>query len=108
MAKLITASIDLNKIDKSKIVTTDKNGQPFANGAKYLNIQISVNDTPDQYGNDCAISLNQSQEERQAKAPRTYLGNGKTVWSSDGVPATSAPLPATPIAPDAVIDDLPF
>jgi hypothetical protein len=83
MAKIISASIDLSKIDKSKIVSTDKNGQPFQNGAKYLNVQIVVNDEADQYGNDCAVRINQSKEEREAKVKPTYIGNGKTVWSSE-------------------------
>lgn len=83
MAKIISASIDLSKIDKSKIVLTDKNGQPFQNGAKYLNLQIVLNDEPDQYGNDCAVRVNQTKEERDAKIKPTYIGNGKTVWSSD-------------------------
>jgi hypothetical protein len=39
MSTLISGSIDLTKIDKEKLV----------NG-KYLNIQISINDTSDQYG----------------------------------------------------------
>lgn len=83
MAQIIQASIDLNKIDKSKIVTTDKNGKPFANGAKYLNVTITINDEPDNYGNHASIKLNQTQEERAAKATPTYLGNGKIVWTKE-------------------------
>jgi len=106
MAKIISASIDLSKIDKNKLITTDKNGQPFANGAKYLNIQIVVNDQADQYGNDAAIRINQSKEEREAIVKPTYLGNGKTVWSDQ---ANNAPVHhAVVVAPDAVLDDLPF
>ena len=83
MAKIISASIDLTKIDKSKILKTDKNGQPFKNGAQYLNLQIVLNDNTDDYGNDCAIRLNQSKEERESGIKAVYLGNGKTVWSSE-------------------------
>jgi hypothetical protein len=38
MSKLLTGSIDLSKIDKTKIVDRDKNGNLFSNGAKYLNV----------------------------------------------------------------------
>lgn len=106
MAKLINASIDLAKIDKSKIVTTDKNGQPFANGAKYLNISIWINDQPDQYGNIASISINQTKEEREAGQKKIYIGNGKDVQpKTDPIPAAAASA-----APAAIggPDDLPF
>jgi len=73
MSTLISGSIDLTKIDKSKL----KDG-------KYLNVQISVNDATDNYGNNVAITLNQTKEEREAKEKKTYLGNAKVVWT-DGV-----------------------
>ena len=91
MSQIISASIDLSKIDKSKIVA-GKNGQ------KYYSISISVNDEADKFGNDVAIITNQTKEEREAKAPKVYLGNGKTVWKANG---SSAPAPAND-------DDLPF
>ena len=78
--KIIAASIDLSKIDKSKIVTTDKDGNQFKNGAKYLNIDIIVNDEKNQYGQDTSISHSQSKEEREAKEKKVYIGNGKTVY----------------------------
>jgi hypothetical protein len=34
MSKMLTGSIDLNKIDKTKIVSTDKNGKPFSEWRK--------------------------------------------------------------------------
>ena len=79
--RIISASIDLTKIDKSKIVSLGKDGQPFKNGAKYLNVDILVNDEPNEYGQDTAIKINQSKEEREAKVPAIYLGNGKTVFN---------------------------
>jgi hypothetical protein len=48
MAKIISASIDLTKIDKSKVQTVDKNGKPFKNGGKYINVSITINDEADQ------------------------------------------------------------
>lgn len=77
MSKLIGASIDLSKIDKSRIIEGK-------NGAKYYNITISVNDEKDKYGNDCAITQGQTKEEREAKEKKVYLGNGKTFWDSNG------------------------
>lgn len=74
--KIISASIDLMKIDKNKIVL-GKMGQ------KYFNIQIIVGDEKDKYGNDCSVCINQTKDERERKEKRVYLGNGKTVWDSE-------------------------
>ena len=76
MAQIISASIDLTKIDKSKI-------NNHKNGSAYYNIDIFINDEKDQYGNDCAISQSQSKEEREAKDKKVYIGNGKSVFNSD-------------------------
>lgn len=75
MAQIISCSIDVTKIDKSKLVEGK-------NGAKYFNFNLNVNDQEDKYGKDCSISLPQTKEERAAKANRTFIGNGKTVWRS--------------------------
>ena len=97
MAKLISASIDLSKIDKSRIFEKD--------GKKWYNIQIAVNDEVDTYGNSVGISAAQTKEEREAKEKKVYLGNGKVFWSSEGaVPAAAAKVSA-PVSPE---DDLPF
>lgn len=82
MSKMYTGSIDLNKIDKTKVVTTDKNGQPFANGAKYLNVVVWVNDEADQYGNNASIQISQSKEERETKQKAVYIGNLKEYQSN--------------------------
>jgi hypothetical protein len=75
MAKLIALSIDVTKFDKSKLVKGKK--------GTYANITISVNDEEDQFGNDVSVWESQSKEERDAKENRNFLGNGKTIWSSE-------------------------
>lgn len=77
MSKLLIGSIDLNKIDKSKIVSTDKDGNTFNNGAKYLNIAVWVNDEPDQYGNHASIQMGD-------KDNRVYIGNLKEYQKQNG------------------------
>ena len=66
MPTIISAGIDLNKIDKSKIRTTDKDGNPFNNGAKYLDVEIFLNETKDKYGNDVSIAIKQTKEDRKS------------------------------------------
>jgi hypothetical protein len=100
MSKLLTGSIDLNKIDKTKIVTTDKNGKPFENEGKYLNIVVWLNDEADQYGNNASIQISQSKEEREAGAKAIYIGNLKEPQSRNNEPTSARAA--------SIADDLPF
>ena len=101
MASIIKASIDLNKIPKDKIFVGKK--------GKYLPITITINDELDQFGNQGPVVVEQSKEERDAKSPKTYLGNVKVVWSNGNnvspAPRDGEQAPAQ-TAPQA--DDLPF
>jgi hypothetical protein len=105
MAQLFSASLDVSKITKSKLVEGQK--------GKYANVTISINDEVDQYGNLASIYESQTKEEREAKAPKVYLGNAKLVWSTEGgstVKQTS-PAPTPTPSSEAVVeegDDLPF
>lgn len=77
----------------------------------------SINDKTDQYGNNVSIYESQTKEERDAKAKKKYIANGKVLWT-DGVIKTAHELSATPVS-DAGLgrdkpgmqssnDDLPF
>jgi hypothetical protein len=100
MSKMLTGSIDLNKINKTNIVTTDKNGKPFENGAKYLNVVVWINDEFDKYGNNASIQISQSKEERDAGAKAIYIGNLKEPQSRNNEPTSTRTA--------SVGDDLPF
>jgi hypothetical protein len=78
MAEILSGSINLNLIKKENIKeVTLKDGST----AKFLNINISINNEVDQYGNVAGLTISQTQEERQAKTKKVYLGNLKRVWS---------------------------
>jgi len=105
MAGIIKTSINLSMIPKDKIIVGKK--------GKYLPIAICVNDDVDQFGNQGPVVVDQSKEERESKAPKTYLGNVRVVWSNGTFPE---PVPfdkgdvqkqAAP-KPDVVKEDLPF
>ena len=102
MASIIKASIDVNKIPKDKIFVGKK--------GKYLPISITINDELDQFGNQGPVVVEQTKEERDAKAPKTYLGNVKVVWTNgnnvDAAPRDGAP--AKPFVPEVKEEDLPF
>lgn len=95
---IFNASIDLTKIEKSKIIKGKK--------GSYLNITGFVNDEVDQYGNNVSIIVTQSKEEREVKTPRVYLGNGKT--NTVNAPATASLETNTQAPASAGVDDLPF
>lgn len=74
--KIISASINLNKITKSKLVKGK-------DGSDYLNISIICNDEANQWGKDVSVIESQSEQERTAKAQKNFIGNGKTVYNSE-------------------------
>ena len=102
MASIIKTSINLNEIPKDKIFVGKK--------GKYLPITINLNDELDQFGNQGPVVVEQTKEERDAKAEKTYLGNVKVVWTDgnnvDTAPRDNNSAPAS--APAAVEEDLPF
>jgi hypothetical protein len=75
MATILNASLNVAKIDSTKLIQ-GKTGQ-------FLNVTITINDEVDKYGNNASIFESQSKEEREAKIPKNYLGNGKVIWTSD-------------------------
>ena len=100
MASIIKTSIDLNKIPKDKIYIGKK--------GKYLPITITINDEPDQFGNQGPVVVEQTKEERDAKAAKTYLGNVKVVWTN-GANVDTAPRDGVPQQPATQPEaDLPF
>lgn len=87
--KLISASIDLNKIDESRIVTGK-------NGERWINIDITVKDEKNQYGQDTAITLQQTKAERDNKVKKTFIGNGKTMWEGEPLHKPTKQVEDTP------------
>ena len=74
MASFIKASLNLSNVPKDKIINGKK--------GKYIPITITINDDIDQFGNQGPVTVDMTKEERDAKAPKTYLGNVKVVWTN--------------------------
>lgn len=76
-------------------------------GEKGIKITISISDDSDKYGQNASSYVSQTKEDREAKKPRYYVGNGKTFWtdgkitaakkdstaSDSGSPVTVTPIP---------------
>ena len=103
MASIIKTSINLSEIPKDKILVGKK--------GKYLPITITLNDEVDQFGNQGPVVVEQTKEDREAKAAKTYLGNVKVVWTN-GENVATAPRDNQPEAAPAAAavkpEDLPF
>lgn len=102
---MIVVSIDVTKIDKSKLVD-GKNGQ------KYYSLVVDELRTPDKYDNTHTVYQNQSKEERAAKTAKVYIGNGKEFkFNQQSAPQQqvqqSAPV-TNPLHSQESILDLPF
>ena len=74
MASITSISIDVKKIDKSKL-----------NKGQYLNIDLATREETNQYGQNVSVYYSQSKEERLAKQPKSYLGKGKVVWTDGNI-----------------------
>lgn len=99
--KIISASINLSAIDRSKIIEGK-------NGAKYVDITL-INTPGNQYGKDYMVKQDFGKEARQNKVETPILGNGKAFLLSEGQTSGSAPTSVpteTPQGPTS--DDLPF
>jgi len=94
----ISASIDVSKIDKTKLIKGEK--------GTYLNITTFVNlDEKDQYDNNGMVTQSTTQEERESGTRGVILGNTRVFYTgkSQGSSSSSAPLAANGVA-----EDIPF
>jgi len=92
MSAIITLSIDLTKIDKSKL-----------KDCKYLNTQIFINDDT-KFGNNVSMAYSQSKEERDTKQPKQYIANGKVNWTDGTIKVAEK----DEVKVEVKTDDLPF
>ena len=50
----------------------------------WANVTLFVDNETNEYGQNVSAVMEQSKEQREAKEPRTYIGNGKVVFTNDG------------------------
>ena len=101
MSTLINASIRVDKLPKEKFVKGK-------DGAVYYNLTISISDET-RFGNNVALMDSQTKDERDAKKPKNYLGNGKVIWTEGTVTlAEKEEEKISGFRPEAATEDLPF
>jgi hypothetical protein len=101
MSAIINVSLNLDSLNKSKVIKGKK--------GNYYNITLSVNDQTSQFGDNVSLFDTQTKEERDVKAERNYVGNGKVTWTDGNIVAAerqeSQQKQAEPVAEDV---DFPF
>ena len=100
MSALINFSLNVAKLPKEKFIAGK-------DGAVYVNLTMSVNDET-RYGNNTGIYVSQTQEEREAKKQKTYLGNGKVVWNNGSIVNAERDNSSKVEASTEEVADLPF
>lgn len=95
MPNVITASLDVTKIEKQRLF-------PGKKGAKYLNIAL-IPTTNDRYDNDFMVVQSVTAEEREQGIKGPILGNAKIMAGRSGPPQHRAN--DRPTAPEKPIDD---
>jgi len=98
MSAIINVSLRVDKLPKEKFVSGK-------DGAVYYNFTIGVNDDVNAYGQNVSLTDSQTQEEREAKKAKFYLGNGTVVWTDGNI--KTAPKKEKATAAE-VASDLPF
>lgn len=101
MGALINVSINLDKLDKSKIIKGKK--------GNYYQVTLSVQDETSQFGDNVSLYDSQSKEEREAKKNRNYVGNGSVIWTDGNIVPAERKQEAQPAQEPAVEEaDFPF
>ena len=76
-----------------------------------VKLTISLSDQTNNYGQNVSVYVAQTKEQREAKKPLFYVGNGKTFWSKGETPVPQReepkqdPKPVTSASDD---DSYPF
>ena len=99
MGALINLSLRVDKLPKEKFVQGK-------DGAVYYNFTIGVNDESNQWGQNVSATDSQTKEEREAKKPKSYLGNGNVVWTDGKIKLADKKQEVS--SKELVTDDLPF
>ncbi len=75
-----------------------------------VKITISLSDQTNNFGQNVSAYVAQTKEQREAKKPLFYVGNGKTFWSKGEtpVPQREQPTQATQTVAAANDDSFPF
>ena len=61
--------------------------------AEGVKLTVSLSDQTNNYGQNVSVYVAQTKEQRDAKTPLFYVGNGKTFWSKGETPVPQREQP---------------
>ena len=99
MSAIINLNLRVDALPKEKFVKGK-------DGKVYYNFTISINDEPNQFGQNVTAIDSQTKEEREAKKAKLYLGNGSVVWTDGNIVAVKKEQATA--STKEVASDLPF
>ena len=99
MGALINLSLRVDQLPKEKFVAGK-------DGKVYYNFTINVNDDANQFGQNVSAFDSQTKEEREAKKPKNYIGNGSVIWTDGNIKAVKKEQATA--STKEVASDLPF
>lgn len=99
MSALINVSLRVDKLPKEKFVQGK-------DGAVFYNFTVAVNDESNQWGQNVSLTDSQTKEEREAKKPKSYLGNGTVIWTDGNIKLADKKQDVS--TKEVVGDNLPF
>lgn len=70
-----------------------------------IKITISLSDQTNNFGQNVSAYVAQTKEQRDAKTPLFYAGNGKTFWSKGETPCPQREQPTQPTQPVTSAND---
>lgn len=73
----------------------------------WKNYTLSISDKTSQYGQNVSLYEKQTDEQRQANEPKSYIGNGKIYWT-DGNISVADRVERETSAASGTETDLPF
>ena len=76
-----------------------------------VKLTVSLSDQPNNYGQNVSVYVAQTKEQREAKTPLFYVGNGRTFWTKGETPVAQREEPKQepkPVTPGNDETDLPF
>ena len=100
MSAILNLNLRVDALPKEKFVKGK-------DGKVYYNLTISINDDTNQFGQNVTAIDSQTKEEREAKKPKNYLGNGSVVWTDGNIKAVKKEQNVAEKA-QTVSDNLPF
>ena len=98
MSAIVNFNLNVKKLPKENFIA-GKSGV-------WVNLTMSINEET-RFGNNASVYVTQTKEEREAKKPKNFLGNGQVVWNNGTIVNADKEAQPEPVT-QVEADGLPF